>query len=807
MNYNESLFNCTIYQNEYQSNICELKLGYTKSFYGIGTLIGISLVGIILNIIFLVLSFVKRKKKLTRKALMRQIFLIFPFTDLFTSIYWLISAIKFYELEQIKENMTICSLNSVFYIFLITFQFILINILLFHFRKINQNPLEAVFNPKMKLFIYLIICFILSFIVSGLAERLQLTGISPMNTCFISIKGDLSNLIFLIPLLCIIFAIGQLIHDLFFIYMFNSDKGIRRIYKKNSCYVFIFCLLHIPLILVMVFSYMVGKNYFELKENAVVEYFIKITTIITCIIPFTMSILRQIQGLTRLECIHGCLKKKDLEKVRKTIANYSKVAVSNVKESISIELDPFEWLENHIMENFMRDILLGVAVSIKGSRCYENEVINEIGNEIKLKDDDFQDFKTYEINFKNFKKFGISDNLVENSDYLNVQVIEYAPKCFYYLRKLEDININRMVESFLPKNNSQKIKESLGKSGSFFISTDDNRYMVKSLKSEELDLLKHAFLKEYINHIEQNPKSLLCRLYGMYNIILGQGDETLIIVMRNVIGDFKDNTIVKFDLKGSTYRRKSNFLMGNDSNVMKDLDFNEFERSIMMSPASIERLRNITEIDSTFLKNSELMDYSLFLVKLTLTKKEAEDVFGKGIYEKQDKAFIQIINDKDEDEKRISNRDNRLSLYRGAGDIHEVKHYKQYLFPSLTQGTAYIISIIDYFQIFNFFKYMESHIKNISHKKNTVSCVDPKTYSERFIKYINVLTDVKQFLSKEIKEEDKIEEKDEEYLDDEDENESLVKRMQKRRATLSLGRDSQKSNQNQLLIQNESSEN
>ena len=84
----------------------------------------------------------------------------------------------------------------------------------------------------------------------------------------------------------------------------------------------------------------------------------------------------------------------------------------------------------------MRDILLGVAVSIKGSRCYENEVINEIGNEIKLKDDDFQDFKTYEINFKNFKKFGISDNLVENSDYLNVQVIEYAPKCFYYLRKL-----------------------------------------------------------------------------------------------------------------------------------------------------------------------------------------------------------------------------------------------------------------------------------------------------------------------------------------------------------------------------------
>ena len=40
MNYNESLFNCSFYQNKYQKNICELKLGYTKSYYGIGTLIG-----------------------------------------------------------------------------------------------------------------------------------------------------------------------------------------------------------------------------------------------------------------------------------------------------------------------------------------------------------------------------------------------------------------------------------------------------------------------------------------------------------------------------------------------------------------------------------------------------------------------------------------------------------------------------------------------------------------------------------------------------------------------------------------------
>ena len=130
-----------------------------------------------------------------------------------------------------------------------------------------------------------------------------------------------------------------------------------------------------------------------------------------------------------------------------------------------------------------------------------------------------------------------------------------------------------MIQSFLPKNNTQGIKKSQGKSGSFFISTDDNKYMIKSLKSDEIDLIRGGFLSKYIKHIEKtNNESLLCRLYGMYNIMMTQKQEFLIIVMRNVIGDFKDNTVVQFDLKGSTYKRKANFDMDNATNlVMKDL--------------------------------------------------------------------------------------------------------------------------------------------------------------------------------------------------------------------------------------------
>ena len=48
------------------------------------------------------------------------------------------------------------------------------------------------------------------------------------------------------------------------------------------------------------------------------------------------------------------------------------------------------------------------------------------------------------------------------------------------------------------------------------------------------------------------------------------------------------------------------------------VDFNEFEKSIMLSLSSIQKLRDITAKDSKFLCKSDLMDYSLFLVKLTL---------------------------------------------------------------------------------------------------------------------------------------------------------------------------------------------
>jgi hypothetical protein len=291
--------------------------------------------------------------------------------------------------------------------------------------------------------------------------------------------------------------------------------------------------------------------------------------------------------------------------------------------------------------------------------------------------------------------------------------------------------------------------------------------MVKTLRVDEFELIRHTFLNKYVDYLTFNPESLLCRIYGMYNIILSQGEEILIIVMRNVIGDFQDNIVAKYDLKGSTANRKSAFDMEkSDSSTMKDLNFNEYERGIMISRENIKKFRKITNLDSKFLCKMELMDYSVFLVKLTLSKKEEIDLFGEEIQKRKDNAFSELMvcqsikpsnlsdelnADYDSDESNLKINEEVAKVQprnsvRGEGKIFDIKHYKNYLFPSFKPGTAYILSIIDYFQMFNFYKVVESGIKTkFSKNAEGVSCVDPETYSKRFIKYFETLTDIKQW--------------------------------------------------------------
>ena len=725
---------------------CDIIIGYSENEYVPAVFLVLSVIGLILNLCLIIDYFRKKSQNSSRKqSSMKKLFNVLPVLDCITCVYWILSSSIFWRAEVIKKHENICFSLSILYVSVFTFEFIFINFILIHFRKISLNPIEGILKPEKNILIYFIISIVFTAIVLALSIFFQIMGRSPMFTCFINTEQSSSNgYIFLIPIVTIISIIIQVIYDLCCREMFVSDKEVRLAYKNNIIYVLIFTLMHIPMIVLI--NITAGQSNGIDKSKTSMVTFAHICTCITCAIPMVVGIIRNCKGFSKIKPI----KKLQRKLTRANIEGFNPDMSKPFNDSTYSE-DQFDWLERHAMEFFMRDILLGIA------HCLHNSKENYNKNEkLDLQNKENKEIIKHHITFDNFA-FKEKEKAVVESGYLNINIIEYAPKIFAHLRQLENIDNDDMIESFLPKNNKQGISESQGKSGSFFISTDDNYYMVKTLRVDEFELIRHTFLNQYVQYISNNKGSLLCRIYGMYNIILSQGQEILIIVMRNVLGDFKDNIIAKYDLKGSTANRKSKFDMEkSDSSTMKDLNFNEFEHGIMISKENIEQFRKVTRADSTFLSSLDLMDYSVFLVKLTLSKEEEMDIFGNEIRERKDDAFNHLISQSintAEDENNIDSDDSNLKIndsvqprfsVRGDGKLFKIQYYKQYLFPSLTPGVAYILAIIDYFQLFNFYKYVESGLKTkMSKNPEGVSCVDPKTYSKRFIKYFEKLTDIK----------------------------------------------------------------
>ena len=762
MGNSESNFDCPS-DTESKITECDTTIGYSKSFSFIFKIV--SIIGFLSNAILMSNHFNKVKKGSGRKkSTMKKLLKILPVLGSLASVYWIISSFFFETAKEIKGNSTLCSILALSYTTILIFELTFINCLLIQFKKINYNPIDGILRPDNHILSYKIISLVLGLIFSALCYMSDLIGRSPMMTCFIYTDDDIGykSLIFLIPIFCICFALYQIIRGLYYSKMFITDKGIRKLYKKNTDYILIVFIFYIPLIFLMILTIIRRKPILNNDTFLIAISFF--STTITALIPFLISIVRLCKGISKINCLsdyHKAKKKKKLEYTMKrrytNCSNYNN-SISNYNDngelSITMMSDPFRWLEHHVMAFFMRDILLGISTCLNNSKKY--------GENIKINKKDYSEILEHKINSENYN---LNDQTINTKDYINIQIMEYAPKCFAYLRNLENIDINLMIESFLPKNNKQSIKQSQGKSGTFFISTDDNKYMVKTLKAEEFELIKQTFLDNYLNYITNNSDSLLCRLYGMYDVILdgGDGDEILIIVMRNVIGDFKDNLVVKYDLKGSTYKRESELDINTlDKAVMKDNNFSLAEKAFFLNQDTINKLRVIIKKDSEFLCKLELMDYSLFVVKLTLSKNEIIDIFGDNIYDIQENEIMQI--NKILDINHIIKKQGIIKKESNFGSAltHDIIHYENYLFPALNKGTAYIFAIIDYFQTYNFYKFMEYEIKTRfknKKQKKSISCVDPVTYSKRFINFFRDCTEVQKIMINDDEGDDKKSEK------------------------------------------------
>ena len=66
----------------------------------------------------------------------------------------------------------------------------------------------------------------------------------------------------------------------------------------------------------------------------------------------------------------------------------------------------------------------------------------------------------------------------------------------------------------------EKIKESEGKSGSFFFFSHNKMFLIKTLTSSELNTFLEHFVCDYYDHLVNNPETLLAKIYGVYTVII-----------------------------------------------------------------------------------------------------------------------------------------------------------------------------------------------------------------------------------------------------------------------------------------------
>ncbi|ANB11223.1 1-phosphatidylinositol-4-phosphate 5-kinase [Sugiyamaella lignohabitans] len=186
----------------------------------------------------------------------------------------------------------------------------------------------------------------------------------------------------------------------------------------------------------------------------------------------------------------------------------------------------------------------------------------------------------------------------------------YSPTVYQNIRTLCGIDYHEFLNSFVLQSDLTKTK-SPGKSGSDFLFTPDGKYIIKTIKRKEHNVIANAdFLADYYNHVKAHPGTQLPFYLGNYTLVAG-GKKTHFVIMKNLL---QKETDLIYDLKGSSHDRRAGPRKDNRGRVVfKDLDWTDKHEAISMSQEDRDKLLVQVSKDVGLLKRHNIMDYSLLV--------------------------------------------------------------------------------------------------------------------------------------------------------------------------------------------------
>ncbi|XP_018403660.1 PREDICTED: phosphatidylinositol 4-phosphate 5-kinase type-1 alpha-like isoform X4 [Cyphomyrmex costatus] len=365
-----------------------------------------------------------------------------------------------------------------------------------------------------------------------------------------------------------------------------------------------------------------------------------------------------------------------------------------------------------------------------------------------------QDFMTVETT--NFPSEG--SNHTPAHHFSEFKFKNYAPIAFRYFRDLFGIQ----PDDFLMSMCSAPLRElsNPGASGSIFYLTDDDEFIIKTVQHKEGEFLQ-TLLPGYYMNLNQNPRTLLPKFFGLYCYRCNSKNVRL-VAMNNLLPSFV-KLHQKYDLKGSTYKRKaSKTERSKSSPTYKDLDFIEHHpEGIFLEADTYGALVKTIQRDCRVLESFKIMDYSLLVgihnLDQAAKEKAQEQRLSASADEEIDEmggesdGFIQSEREKQREDRigaaalnrsRSINRQRLVahstameSIQAESEPIDEEDDVPSGGIPARNargERLLLFLGIIDILQSYRLKKKLEHTWKSMIHDGDTVSVHRPGFYAQRF---------------------------------------------------------------------------
>nr|XP_020471870.1 phosphatidylinositol 4-phosphate 5-kinase type-1 gamma-like [Monopterus albus] len=308
----------------------------------------------------------------------------------------------------------------------------------------------------------------------------------------------------------------------------------------------------------------------------------------------------------------------------------------------------------------------------------------------------------------------------------------YAPVAFRYFRELFGIRPDDYLYSLC---NEPLIElTNPGASGSIFYVTHDDEFIIKTVQHKEAEFLQKLLPGYYMN-LNQNPRTLLPKFFGLYCVQCG-GKNIRVVAMNNILPR-SVRMHLKFDLKGSTYKRQASKKEREKTKpTFKDLDFlSDVPDGLTLDQDTYSALVKTLQRDCLVLESFKIMDYSLLLGIHNKTQAERE-------YQPQGSPAG------GSDEKRPAAQralySSAMESIQGGLTFKDTLDHDDTLLSLMIVMVSYLclllfIGIIDILQSYRLIKKLEHSWKSLIHDGDTVSVHRPGFYAERFYKFCSTI--------------------------------------------------------------------